>query len=273
MSTAPPFKFFDLEGRTLLITGTTRGIGKALLPGFLAQGLNLVCVSRNLEVMRAVRDELEVDESRMRLYQCDLGENKEVLRVTRGISEKEEKLDALLHNAAIDPRQWFEKMTPEEWFQIWQTNFRSAAVLTQGLLPLLRQSDQGRIIFTSSVMLELGGACLSGYASSKGAVEGLVLALANELQGTGITVNCIVPGAVQVEKEVLSKERNDLLISWQGVPRRLVPEDLMGLICLFLSKAGGGVSRQIVAVDGGLLHPLGSKGFRESHGRLRGSDG
>jgi len=268
MNSQLSFRFFDLEGRTLLITGTTRGIGKALLPGLLEQGLNLVLVSRNLEGMLAIRNELGVDKTRMRLYPCDLSCNDQVLNVIEAILQNEITLDGILHNAAIDPRESFENVSPEKWFKIWQINFRSAAVLTQGLLPLLRKSDQGRILFTSSVMLHVGGAYLSAYASSKGAVEGLVHSLSNELQGSGITVNCVAPGAIAVEKEMASTDRSDLLTSWQNVPRRLGPEDLLGLICLFLSKVGGGISSQTVAVDGGLFHPLGGKAFREKHGRV-----
>jgi 3-oxoacyl-[acyl-carrier protein] reductase len=250
------FHFGDLNGRTLLITGITRGIGRALLPVFLAQGMRIVAVSRGMKEMQAIRESLGASEEQLRLFQCDLADREAVTRTGKLIADSGIPIDGILHNAAIDPRHWFEKEDDAFWLNVMQVNLFAAVSLTRHLLPVLRLSDQGRILFTGSVISELGGACLSAYAASKGAILGVVGSLAHELAGSGITVNCIIPGAISVEKEKGGIDQT--LIGWQSVPRRLTPMDLAAQTCLFLSKWGGGISGQAITIDGGLIHPLAS---------------
>ncbi len=265
-NSAPGFRFNDLSGKTLLITGITRGIGRALLPGLLNQGLNLVAVSLGLAQMQAVRAELGVDESRLRLFDCDLADPAAVDATGRAITAAGLRIDGVLHNAAIDPRHRFGKTQTAgaPWDDVWQINVRAAVTLTQHLLPALRQHGHGRIIFTGSVVSDLGGVYLTAYATAKAAVGGLTRSLAHELKGSGITVNCLVPGAIQVEKEAGSMVGDQQLIAWQSVGRRLTPADLLGPLCLLLSDAGAGISGQCLTIDGGLIHPLISAEMQQS---------
>lgn len=260
--THPRFRFFDLEGKTLLLTGATRGLGKAMLPDLLAQGLNLVVVSRGLDRMEAIRAELGVSEDRLKLYDCDLSDAAAVAATGQAILSSGGPLDGILNNAGIDPREHFGRADDAFWQQVFQVNLFAAVSLTRTLLPVLKQSPQGRILFTGSVLFELGGGCLTAYGSSKGALVGLTHALAHELKHTAVTVNCVVPGAVQVEKETGSEEARKRLIGFQSVPRRLTAADLTGLVCLLLSQAGGGISGQSLTVDGGIVHPLASPEFQ-----------
>jgi len=266
MSTAtnPGFRFHDLHGKSLLITGITRGIGRALLPGLLEQGLNLVLVSRGRETMEAVRESLGADESRVRLFVCDLGDPAAVAATAESIARSVPQLDGILHNAAIDPRQTFERCDEAFWQQVFQVNLFASITLTRHLLPLLRRSPQGRVLFTGSVTGGLGSAYMSAYVASKGAIEALTRSLAHELKGTDITVNCVVPGAVRVPEDAPNPELEATVISTQCVPRRLAPDDLLGLICLLLSRAGGGITAQNITVDGGMLHHLADPAFQSA---------
>lgn len=250
------FQFHDLAGKTLVITGITRGIGRALLPGLLAQGLNLIAVSRGGEKLLAVRRELGMDESRLHLVECDLADPAAVQAAGRTITGLGRPVDGILHNAAIDPRHRFEKAEPAPWATVWQVNLNAAVTLTQAVLPLLKAVPQGRVIFTGSIVSELGGSYMTAYAASKGALVALTRSLAHELQATGITVNCILPGAIRVEKEAGTIGAEQVLLGWQSVARRLTADDLLGPLCLLLSHAGGGISGQCLTVDGGVLHPL-----------------
>jgi len=252
----PDFRFGDLDGRTLLITGITTGIGRAMLPGLLAQGLRLIAVSKGSAEMEAVRAEIGANEEQLRLYECDLADPAQVNATAASILASGTSLDGILHNAAIDPRERFEQADDLFWQRVMQVNLFAAVSLTRQLLPVLRQSPQGRVIFTGSVISEIGGACLTAYAASKGAVLGVTRSLAHELQGTNITVNCTIPGAIRVEKEPDGVDEK--LIGWQTIPRRLTPDDLLGLTCFLLSKWGGGITGQAITVDGGILHPLAS---------------
>jgi len=263
------FQFQDLNGKTLVLTGMTRGIGRAILGGLLAQGLRIIAISRGMEQMVAIRAELGMDESRLVLRECDLSDPAAVEATGRWLLEEAGPIDGILHNAAIDPRETIEKGDHAYWLNVFQVNLFSAVTLTRLILPRLRESAQGRILFTGSVVFELGTAYLSAYAASKGAVVGLTHSLAHELKGTGITVNCVVPGAIEVEKENLHEELNRRIIDWQSIPRRLTPADLLGPICLLLSTAGGGITAQTITVDGGLIHPIADG---SAQGRLLGAE-
>ena len=250
------FRFFDLQNKTLLITGTTKGIGRSALPVLLEQGLNLISVSNDLSLMEEVREELGVEENRLRLYQCDLADTAEVQKIAEEIAEGDYPLDAIWHNAAMGKRQSFETSGDDLWLQMFQVNMMSAAMLTRRLLPKLKSNGHGRIIFTSSVLFELGGSYRTAYVASKGAVEGLTRSLAHELKHTGITVNCLVPGAIPTGRINPDSPENQQVIDWQSVGRRVFPADMLGPVCLLLSETGGGISGQIWKIDGGLIHPL-----------------
>ncbi len=260
-NTTHSFRFDALAGRTVVVTGTTRGIGKALLPGLLEQGLNLILLNRRMDVMEDIRRELEVDNDRMRLLHCDLAEPESVRSAAAEIIAAGWPVDAIVNNAAIDPRHYFDGKT-DPWAEVFQVNFSAAVALTRLLLPQIRRSPQGRIVFMGSVLADLGGACLTAYSSTKGAIAGLTRALAHELKGTGITVNCIVPGAVAVEKENNPTAIEKQLIEWQSVARRLVPDDVLGILCLLLSNYGSAITAQMITVDGGIVHPIADPGFQ-----------
>jgi len=256
------FRFDDLTGRTLLVTGVTTGIGRALLPGLLAQGLRLLLVSRGAEALADVQAQVDPEHLQTEVFECDLAQPEQVSQLAGQLTGK--SIDFILHNAAIDPRSPFGETDPAFWQSVFQVNLFAAVTLTRAVLPALRLSPQGRIVFTSSITNELGAANLTAYTSSKAAIEGLTRSLAHELCGTPITVNALIPGAIRVEKERHDAAVDKLLIAWQSVPRRLEPGDLLGPLCLLLSNAGSGISGACIPVDGGLMHPLASPQIQQS---------
>jgi len=263
----PGFQFDDLRGKTVVLTGATRGIGKALAPGLLAQGIRLILVGRDAgaldEVVRSLRDCGEAA-TWVQGVVCDLANPEDRARASAEIAALAPTLDGLIHNAAIDPRQSLENTSLDFFRNVMATNVEPSLELTRDLLPNLKRSSAGRVVLVGSITFDVGTAYLSAYTASKGALVGLTRSLAHELGEYSLTINCLSPGAIVVEKEAgrNSEETDRALIGWQSVRRRLVPNDLLAPLCLLLSETSGGISGQVLTVDGGLMHPIAAPGLQ-----------
>src|SRR5699024_4686066 len=143
------------------------------------------------------------------------------------------KIDILVNNAAIDPRRIWHKITVEEWDHVMATNVRSQFICAKTVFPFMQQHNYGKIINVSSVTFWHGQRGYVHYVASKGAVIGFTRALAREVGGNNITVNCISPGAVMTETEIekvgsaKSQEKvSNKVIDLQAIPRREVTADI-----------------------------------------------
>ena len=257
------FRFDDLAGRRIVLTGAAHGIGRELSRGLAQQGMRLVLIDRDDAPLAEHAEALRGAGAEVDAYACDLSEASARDALVQQLADYE-SIDAVMHNAAIDPRLSIDEWTTEHWRHVMATNVEPAVALAHGLLAPLRASSAGRVLLVGSIVFDLGVSTMSAYASSKGALVGLTRTLAHELGEDGITVNCIAPGAIQVEKEQHhpSSERDRTVIGWQSVKRRLGPSDLLGITCLLLSDAGGAISGQTIRVDGGFQHPLASAAFQ-----------
>jgi len=213
-----------------------------------------------------VEEELSGYKGRFQTVICELSDPESRRKACDEILESNETIDGFISNAAIDPRREFEDVTVDFVRMVMATNLEPAFDISRRLLPRLKNSPAGRIILIGSVNSETGGVYMSAYAASKAALTGLTRSMAHELGPTGILVNCLSPGAVVVDKEGHRPERDQRVIDLQSVPRRLTPDDLVGPLALLLSEAGGGITGQVISVEGGLIHPI--AGAKMQSGRL-----
>jgi NAD(P)-dependent dehydrogenase (short-subunit alcohol dehydrogenase family) len=247
---------FDLRGRVALITGGSKGIGKAIARGFAEAGASVVISSRHDDELRTAAAEIRQGlDTGVATFVADMCKREEVKRLADSATHAFGKIDILVNNAGSNVPQPVDQIKDEDWDRIVELNLTSCMSLTRYVVPGMKEHRWGRIIFISSVMglASLGGR--GAYSSTKSAVIGLCRAVALELGQYNITANCIAPGPILTDlpKSVLSEEQRNFVASRVAVGRWGNPRELAGPALFLASEAGSYVSGSVVTVDGGIL--------------------
>ncbi len=186
----------DLKGRLALVTGASRGIGRAAAIGLARAGADIVVHYRaRIEAAREVEAAVRALGCRTALVQADVARTSEIERLAREAGA----VDILVNNAGIARPQPVEEITEADWDEVVDTNLKSCFLLTQALLPGMRARRWGRVINLSSVAAQVGGVVGPHYAASKAGMHGLTHFYANRLAKEGITVNAIAPALIETE--------------------------------------------------------------------------
>ena len=193
-----------LEGKTIIISGAGSGIGRQIAKTFSEFGADLILLSKNLEKLETLYDELNQKYSNNIIIQpLDLEKAEEIdyEKIIRAIEDEYHKIDGLVNNAAIlGEKKPLEQYSYSSWKNVLKVNLDASFLLTKNLMPLLKKSDKGSIIFTSSGVGRKGRAYWGAYSISKFAIEAMTQILSEELQNTSnVRVNCINPGAVRTK--------------------------------------------------------------------------
>ena len=216
-----------LNERIILVTGAGDGIGRTAALTFAAHGATVILSGRTTEKLEQVYDTIVAAGNRepgIAPMDLSLAGQAEMTELTRVIAENYGRLDGLLHNAAIlGERVPFDHYGIEQWQRVMQVNFTAVFLLTRLLMPLLRESGDARVVFTSSTVGETPRAYWGAYAVSKYAMEGFAKLMADELEQTSaIRVNILNPGGTRTAMRAAAYPAED--------PRRLkTPEDIMPL--------------------------------------------
>jgi 3-oxoacyl-[acyl-carrier protein] reductase len=240
---------FDLDGRTALVTGGSRGIGRAACLAFARAGADVVVHYRSLrDEAEAAAKEIRSLGRRAKTVQADVTGPDDVKRMLSEIDE----LHVLFNNAGIYPPGTLESLTVDEWDRVFAVNARGPFLVTQAALPLLTAADEARVINIGTIMAHRGGPGNLHYAASKSSLIGFTRVLARELAPRGITVNLVVPSMVGTE----TAERDypgvsDAIVADQAVRRYQQPEDLTGLLVFLASRESGFTTGQTIMADGG----------------------
>jgi 3-oxoacyl-[acyl-carrier protein] reductase len=240
---------FDLSGRTVLVTGGSRGIGRAACLGFARAGADVVVHYRSTAAdAESVAAEVRALGRHAETVQADITRADEVGRMLAARAE----LHVLFNNAGVYPPGTLDSLSVDEWDEVFAVNARGPFLVTQAALPLLAAADEARVINIGTVMAYRGVPGNLHYVAAKASLIGLTRVLARELAPRGITVNMIVPSMVETD----TAERDypgisKAVVADQAVRRYEQPEDLVGLLVFLASRESAFVTGQTILVDGG----------------------
>jgi NAD(P)-dependent dehydrogenase (short-subunit alcohol dehydrogenase family) len=188
-----------LEGKTALITGASKGLGKAMALALAEAGARLVLVSRDLELLHEVAAAVRKLGAEAAVFQTDLTDETQVLRLEKAVAGDVGKVQILINNAGMNLRKPVTDFTLAEWRQVMDTNLTSAFLMCRSFVPQMRGQGYGRILQLSSMMSHVSLPGRTAYSATKAGLLGFTRALALELAPEKITVNGISPGPIATE--------------------------------------------------------------------------
>jgi NAD(P)-dependent dehydrogenase (short-subunit alcohol dehydrogenase family) len=247
---------FDLTGKVALVTGGSKGLGKAMARGLAEAGADVIISSRHENELRAALDEILTGTGRRGRYiVADMSRRSEAARLAREALAAMGRVDILINNAGTNKPQAIDAITDESWDEILEINLNSVMALTRALVPQMKERRWGRIIHISSVMAFVSKEGRNIYSVTKSALLGLARANALDLGGHGITVNCIAPGPflTDLPMNILSAAEKKAFADRTALGRWGDPKELVGPALLLASDAGSYITGQALVIDGGYL--------------------
>ena len=244
----------SLLGKTALVTGGSRGIGKAIVQGLARAGAKVAFVYHsNSAAADALVTELTGEGHEVLAYQADVSSKSEADRIVEDVINKWGSVYVLVNNAGIIKDGLLATMSAEQWQVVINTNLNSVFNFTQAVTRSMMSAREGRIINISSVAANFGNSGQANYAASKGGIEGFTRCLANELGRRGITVNAIAPGFILTDMTEAIRNAAEDTIKKQIPARRLgAPDDIANAVLFFASTGASYVTGNVLTVDGGL---------------------
>ncbi|NLX55644.1 MAG: SDR family oxidoreductase [Planctomycetaceae bacterium] len=247
---------FDLTGRTALVTGGSKGIGKGVARAYAEAGADvLICARHETELQAAAREIAEALPVRVEYAVVDMLDRARVDHLAHEALHRMGKVDILFNNAGNNRPQTLADTTDAVWDEILELNFTSCMRLARALVPGMIARHWGRIVYTSSVMAFASNPGRGLYSGTKAALVGMTRAQALELGPFGITVNCLAPGPVLTDLplSLLDAEQKQRFADRTAVKRWGQVADMVGPALLLSSDAGAYITGSTILADGGLV--------------------
>lgn len=251
-----PTKLFDLTGRVALVTGGSKGLGKAMARGFAEAGADVVISSRNEGELKAALAEITAGTGTRGAYLvADMAKRSECKRLADFATKEMGKVDILVNNAGSNSPEAIDKITDANWDRIVELNLSSCMALTREVVPQMKERKWGRIIYISSIMGLASKEGRNVYSATKSALLGLARANALDLGAYNITANCICPGPflTDLPGSLLSPAEKKVFAERTALGRWGDPKELAGPALLMASDAGSYITGTHLTVDGGTL--------------------
>jgi NAD(P)-dependent dehydrogenase (short-subunit alcohol dehydrogenase family) len=247
---------FNLTGRVALVTGGSKGLGKAMARVLAEAGADVVISSRHEDELRRALDEiLQGTGRRGRYVVADMSRRDDVARLARAAVEQMGRVDILINNAGTNKPQPIDAISDADWDSVMEINLNSVMALTRALVPQMKPRRWGRIIHISSILGLVSKEKRALYSATKSALLGLARAGALELGEHGITVNCIAPGPflTDLPAALLTDAEKKVFAERTALGRWGDPKELTGPALLLASDAGSYITGTTLVVDGGFL--------------------
>ncbi len=246
------------NGRVALVTGASRGIGRAVALGLAHAGFDVVLndISRQKAELKGVKDEVETNGRRCFVTLADVSKKAEVTAMVNQAIAHMGQVDVVVNNAGILISNTVEALEEEQWDSVLDVNAKGTFLVTQALLPHMRARRYGRIINIASIGGKHGAPLQAHYSASKAAVMGFTRVLAQEVGPDGITANCVCPGIIVTDMGRTNLADQANVDKWVGVTalRRLgQADDVAGPVAFLASDASAFVTGQSLNVCGGIV--------------------
>lgn len=249
----------NLSGQSAIVTGASRGIGRAVALALGAAGAKVACVARNVEKLEAVAKEITDAGGEAAVYTCDVTDGEAVQKTIDAVVGAWGSVDILVNNAGITRDTLLPRMSDEDWDDVIASNLKSVFLFTRAAAQTMLRSKRGRIVNISSISGIMGNPGQANYSASKAAIIGFTQTVAKELgsKRRKITVNAICPGFIRSDMtDVLAEAGGDMFhdVVKQRIPLQRLgePEEVADAVLYLASESAGYITGQTLVIDGGM---------------------
>ncbi len=242
-----------LEGKVAIVTGGTRGIGRAVAAALAHEGAAVTLCARDLAQTEKVAADLRASGAQVLAVKADVAQASEVEEMVEACLARFDRVDILVNNAGITRDGLLLRMKDEDWEAVLNVNLRGVFYCTRAALRPMIKQRAGRIINITSVVGVMGNPGQSNYAASKAGIIGLTKAVAKEVVSRGITVNAVAPGFIETDMtESLSPELKAQMLAQIPLGRFGKPEEVAALVLFLASDRAAYITGQVLHINGGL---------------------
>jgi 3-oxoacyl-[acyl-carrier protein] reductase len=241
------------SGKTALVTGASRGIGRAIALDLAARGAEVIVGARTLAAAQGTADEIAKSGGVARPLALDISDAASVESALGGLLSERATLPLLVNNAGITRDNLLMRMKPEDWAQVIETNLSGIYRLCRAVVPSMVKARYGRIVNITSVVARIGNPGQVNYAAAKAGVEGFTRSLAREIASRNITVNCVAPGFIDTDMtQALGEKQREALLAQVPLGRLGTTADVAAGVAYLLSDAASYITGITLDINGGM---------------------
>tara|TARA_Y100000766_G_scaffold272468_1_gene272327 strand:- start:157 stop:900 length:744 start_codon:yes stop_codon:yes gene_type:complete len=241
----------NIKDKVAIVTGASRGIGKAIVYKLVSYGCKVVLISRNLDDLKKVEKDLNTE--KVMCFQCDITKQQEFKVIVSKVVDLWGSLDILINNAGITKDKLLLRMNESDWVDVIDVNLKGCYNTIKVASNQMIRKKQGKIVNITSVIGQIGNSGQANYAASKSGIEGLTRSLAVEFGSRNININCIAPGYIEtdmtknLDKKVIQDMKNNIPLNKFGLT-----SDISEVVCFLVSDLSSFITGQVINVDGGM---------------------